>query len=88
MPTELRIVPVVGAAPSIYWDLWIGDTPRAHTVSDDAWPVFADLVTAFAARGFPATFVSLSSDDRDEQGLPLNISATVIDFPLGMIDRS
>jgi hypothetical protein len=56
LPTALHPVSIVCAAPSRYWDEWIGETPRAKTVKPETWNAFCRLVDAFAARGLAATF--------------------------------
>lgn len=59
LPAALYEVDVVCAAPHQYWDEWIGNSPRARTVSRTAWDAFANLRRAFSKRGLNSTFVSI-----------------------------
>jgi hypothetical protein len=77
--SSLSMCPLVCAAPGNYWNEWIGETPRARTVSKTAWTSFMRLVLAFAERGLPTTFVQLDESYTDADGLPREISARVID---------
>ena len=75
----LPICPLVCAAPTKYWDNWIGQTARAKTVTRDDWTAFMRLVLAFAERGLPASFVRLDNSATDAAGLPRDIRAQVLD---------
>jgi hypothetical protein len=59
LPTALHPVTIVCAAPSNYWDEWVGNTPRAATVTPESWAAVRRLVGAFAARGLSTTFARI-----------------------------
>ncbi len=71
--------PLICAAPSTYWDTWIGNAPKARTVSLEARTALGRLCRAFSDRGYPVTFVSLESAERDENQIPRRISTTIVD---------
>ncbi len=85
LPETLTHAPIVVAATRIYWDEWIGDTPRARAVSPSTWSAFNDLITAIEQRGFPVSFVSLNATGEDVDRLPTGITAQVINLP-GLTD--
>jgi hypothetical protein len=79
---KLHLCPLVCAAPTRYWNEWLGDSPRAQKVTAGTWPALMRLVLALAERGLPATFVRLDHAHEDDDGLPRLIRASVID-PFG-----
>jgi hypothetical protein len=79
LPETLTSCELVCAAPTEYWDKWVGDTPRARTVSSDAWAAIAELRKSLAKSGYPSSFVRLS-----HQGAgPTNISVVEEQLPEG-----
>jgi len=76
-PNDLRCCPVVVAATKTYWDEWIGQTPRAKTVTPETWQVVSQLVAGFALAGYPTTFVSLEAESFDN-GIPVGIRASAV----------
>jgi hypothetical protein len=74
----LQMCPVVCAAPREFWDCWIGQSNKARTVKPKTWDAFRRLVGAFAARGFPATFVRLDHTGLSETGFPEGLSAEIL----------
>jgi hypothetical protein len=62
LPGELSGCELVCAAPSEYWENWTGDTPRAKTISADAWAAITELRKSLDKSGFPSTFLRLEHD--------------------------
>jgi hypothetical protein len=73
------VVHLVGAAPTEYWQNWIGNTPKARQVTAHAWPQVSALVTALGERGLPATFVEIRHEGLNSGNSPQNLSCRVID---------
>jgi hypothetical protein len=73
------VVHLVGAAPTEYWQNWVGDTSKARQVSADDWSQVSALVAALGERGLPATFVEVQHDGLSSGNSPLNLSCRVID---------
>jgi hypothetical protein len=70
---------LVGAAPTEYWQSWIGSSSKALAVIEGSWSKLATLVAALAERGMPATFVEVRHDGYDDQRSPLNLSCHLLD---------
>ncbi len=62
LPNELNGCELVCAAASEYWETWTGDTPRARTVSSDAWAAIAELRQSLEKSGYPSTFLRLDHE--------------------------
>lgn len=77
---EPDCIPLVCAAPTDYWDQWIGDTATARTVDPMAWRCLRELRRKFDQHDLPSTFVRLDHDGTDRDGLPLNIEPSPIGF--------
>ena len=73
------MVHLVGAAPTEYWQNWIGDTSKARQVTAHAWSQVSALVTALGERGLPATFVEIGHEGQNSGSSPQNLSCRVID---------
>jgi hypothetical protein len=73
------VVHLVGAAPTEYWQNWVGDTSKARQVSADDWSQVSALVAALGERGLPATFVEVQHDGLSSGNSPQNLSCRVID---------
>lgn len=73
------VVHLVGAAPTDYWQHWIGDTAKAREVTAEAWSQVSALVTALGERGLPATFVEVQHDGLDNTNSPQNLACRVLD---------
>jgi len=73
------VVHLVGAAPTEYWQNWIGDTSKARQVSADAWSQVSALVAALGERGLPATFVEVQHEGLSDGNSPQNLACRLID---------
>jgi hypothetical protein len=62
LPDELSGCELVCAAPSEYWENWTGNTPRARTISADAWGAIAELRKSLEKSGYASTFLRLEHD--------------------------
>ncbi len=72
-------VPIVGIAPTEYWDRCLGRSGAKGKVPQAAWPPFGDLVRACRVRGFPAYFVQFDVGGKDVNGLPTVSRFRVVD---------
>ena len=59
LPLSLEKCSIVCAAPTAYWNKWIGDAPTARTVAGEAWLELLLLQKALADYGLPSIFVRL-----------------------------
>jgi hypothetical protein len=73
------VIHLVGGAPTEYWQHWLGDSPKARTVSSKAWSHVSALVTALAERGLPATFVEIGHDGLNSGNTPQSLTCRVMD---------
>jgi hypothetical protein len=76
LPEELDRCEIVCAAPSEYWDNWVGDPARS---ASDPWAAISELRRSLAKSGYPAQFVRL---DHEGPG-PSNISVAEQTLPEG-----
>ncbi len=79
IPEELDQCELVCAAPSEYWEDWVGDAPPARAVSPDAWAAIAELRKSLAKSGYPSSFVRLNHEGPG----PTNISVVEQQLPQG-----
>jgi hypothetical protein len=79
LPDELDRCELVCAAPSGYWENWVGDTPQARAVSPDAWAAIAELRKSLAKSGYASSFVRLTHEGAG----PTNISVVEQVLPEG-----
>lgn len=79
LPEELDQCELVCAAPSAYWQNWVGDPPAALSVSPDAWAAIAELRKSLAKSGYPSSFVRLNHEGAG----PMNISLVEQQLPDG-----
>ncbi|MEZ6044249.1 MAG: hypothetical protein R3C11_01415 [Planctomycetaceae bacterium] len=72
IPETLNTVPVIGIAPSEYWNRKFGqsDKVKSDRVPSETWPAFKGLCRKFAERGFPITLMQFESEETDDTGLP------------------
>ncbi|WP_254511372.1 hypothetical protein [Anatilimnocola floriformis] len=82
---QLKCCPLVCAAPETYWAEWLGNNPRAATVTPGAWVAVRKLIAALAERGLPATFwaLELIPSTDEASNLPLIGRVRGLD-PLGL----
>lgn len=73
------MIHLVGAAPREYWHHWLGNSPKARTVSPQVWPQMSALVTALGERGLPATFVEIGHEGLNAENSPRNLTCRVLD---------
>ena len=71
IPVTLLTVPVVGIAPSAFWNRQTGPIGTMCRVRDEAWPPFNKLCDACEERGFPISFLEFDIPGDDEHGLPM-----------------
>lgn len=72
IPKVLLTVPVIGIAPSEYWDRKLGkiDAVKGDRVPADSWKQFKLLCRRFEDRGFPVSLMQFDTAENDESGLP------------------
>ena len=59
LPLSLKKCSLVCAAPTAYWNKWIGDATTARTVTREAWHELSLLQKALAEYGLHSIFVKL-----------------------------
>ncbi len=79
VPQELTTVPLVAAAPASFWIDWLPVTKKGSTVSKDTWKSFKALLDELAKEKLPVSFVSISGNYQDINGLAVQ---PLVDFPL------
>lgn len=75
---SLQTVPIVAAAPASFWIDWLPVTTKGATVTRETWESFRSLLTAFRSAGLPTSFVSVSGNELDAEGLAVQ---PLIGFP-------
>lgn len=73
------VVHLVGAAPTDYWQNWIGDTAKARQVTAQAWSQVSALVAALGERGLTASFVEVTHTGVNDMNSPQDLSCRVLD---------
>ncbi len=82
-PYPLLQVPIIGIAPTEYWNRCIGK-PGKRTkgkVRKDAWAPFHELCDACGIRGFPVKFVQFDVEEPDTNSLPLIKNVRKVNLP-------
>ena len=70
IPVTLLTVPIVGIAPTEFWNRRTGNR-GPNRVKEAAWLPFNELCEACKQRGFPITFLKFDAQKNDEQKRPV-----------------
>ena len=80
IPTTLLTVPVVGIAPSEFWNKRTA-TNGPDRVTNAAWLPFSGLCKACNERGFPISFIAFDAQENDEHDFPLIKNVRSLQLP-------
>ena len=81
IPTALLTVPVIGIAPSSFWNQRLGNGGPNRIVKSSAWTPFRKLCEACNDRGFPISFLEFDTLGNDTNGFPLIENVRSVHLP-------